>query len=161
MSCSTIAYTNWQPLSLAEVMQVFAGAPFAWGIAGGYTVAQFLGASIREHSDIDVVVYRDAQLQVQRWLPAWELYAADPPGTLRPWSDNEYLAAGIRDIWRRLLFSVPILVPRCSHWPTALPSGRSRPRRRRCGASCTSTDPRSARTDACSMVKATIAPSSS
>lgn len=86
-----IPYGNWQPLSLADVMQVFADAPFTWGLAGGYAVEQFLGTAIREHGDTDVVVYRDEQLQVQGWLPDWLLYAADPPGTLRPWTDKEYL----------------------------------------------------------------------
>jgi len=75
-----IPYSTWQPLSLADLMQVFASAPFTWGVAGGYAVEQFLGASIREHSDVDVVVYRDEQPQVQRWLADWQLYAADPPG---------------------------------------------------------------------------------
>ncbi len=51
------------------------------------------------HDDIDVVVYRDEQLQVQRWLTGWCLYAADPPGTLRAWSADEYLPYGIHDIW--------------------------------------------------------------
>jgi len=91
--------SNWQPLSIEEVVQLFAKAPFTWGLAGGYAVEQFLGRSTREHSDIDVVVYRDAQLQAQSWLSTWQLYAADPPGALRPWIDNEYLPYGIHDIW--------------------------------------------------------------
>jgi hypothetical protein len=59
----------------------------------------FLGRSIRAHSDIDVVVFRDDQLVVQHWLAGWCLYAADPPGTLRPWLSGEYLPVGIHDIW--------------------------------------------------------------
>ncbi len=94
-----IPYSNWQPLSRVEVIQVFANSPFPWGFAGGYAVEQFLGKSIREHSDTDIIVYRDQQLQVQRWLPDWQLYAADPPGTLRPWTDDEYLPYGIHGIW--------------------------------------------------------------
>lgn len=96
---STIPYTHWHPLSLAEVVRLFADAPFPWGIAGGYAIEQFLGTSIRDHADIDVLVYRDTQLQLQRWLPEWQLFAADPPGTLRTWIDNEYLPYGIHDIW--------------------------------------------------------------
>lgn len=90
---------KWQPLSRGEVVETFADAPFAWGIAGGYAVEQFLGNAIREHGDMDVLVYRDQQRQVQRWLAEWQLYAADPPGTLRPWGDDEYLPDGIHDIW--------------------------------------------------------------
>lgn len=94
-----IPYNSWQPLSLAEVTRVFADAGFTWGIAGGYAVEQFLGMSVRRHSDIDVVVYRDEQRRVHNWLSGWRLYAADPPGTLRPWTDNEYLPYGVHDIW--------------------------------------------------------------
>ncbi len=99
MMNTVIPDNNWQSLSCMEVIQVFANAPFIWGIAGGYAVEQFLGKSIRDHSDTDIVVYRDQQLQVQRWLPDWQLSAADPPGTLRPWIDDEYLPYGIHDIW--------------------------------------------------------------
>ena len=81
------------------VVSLFANAPFTWGLAGGYAIEQFLGKSIRALADIDVVVYRDEQLQVQRWLTGWCLYAADPPGTLRPWSADEYLPPAIHDIW--------------------------------------------------------------
>lgn len=94
-----IPYSQWQPASLAEVRQIFAHAPFTWGLAAGHAVEQFLGMSLREHSDLDVVVYRDEQLSVQHWLAGWDLYAADPPGTLRPWSSGEYLRYGIHDIW--------------------------------------------------------------
>ena len=97
---ANIPYNNWQPLSVARVMQVFADAPFTWGIAGGYAIEQFLGTSVRAHGDIDIA-YRDEQLHVQSWLAGWQLYAADPPGTLRPWIDKEYLPHGIHDIWGR------------------------------------------------------------
>lgn len=95
----TIPYSSWQPLPLADVVQLFAGAPFAWGVAGGYAIEQFLGAPFREHSDMDIVVFRDDQLRAQRWLADWQWYAADPPGTLRPWATDEYLPYGIHDIW--------------------------------------------------------------
>jgi aminoglycoside-2''-adenylyltransferase len=68
-------------------------------LAGGYAVEQFLGKSIREHGDLDIVVFRDSQIQVQRWLRDWQLYAADPPKQLRPWLADEYLPFGIHDIW--------------------------------------------------------------
>jgi aminoglycoside-2''-adenylyltransferase len=94
-----IPFSQWQPLRVDEIKQLFTKAPFAWGLAGGYAIEQFLGKSIREHGDIDIVVFRDNQIQVQRWLSDWQLYAADPPGTLRPWITDEYLHFGIHDIW--------------------------------------------------------------
>src|SRR5262245_52350838 len=84
-----IPYTTWQPLSVTDVVQLFAGAPFTWGLGGGYCIEQFLGRTIRAHDDIDVVVFRDEQLLLQHWLAGWHLYAADPPGTLRPWAAEE------------------------------------------------------------------------
>ena len=79
-----IPRSQWQPLSVQEIKQHFAQAPFAWGLAGGYAIEQFVGKSIREHSDIDIVLFRDNQIQVKHWLVDWQLFAEDPPGTLRP-----------------------------------------------------------------------------
>lgn len=94
-----IPYDRWQPLSVADVAALFAGAPFSWGLGGGYAVELFLGRAIRAHGDIDVVVFHDQQRRAQRWLAGWELHAADPPGTLRPWAGGEQLPAHIHDIW--------------------------------------------------------------
>jgi hypothetical protein len=44
-------------------------------------------------------VFRDQQLLLQNWLTNWHLFAADPPGTLRPWASGEELRFGIHDIW--------------------------------------------------------------
>ena len=90
---------QWTPLSLSETKRVFADALFIWGLGGGYAVEQFLGASIRAHDDVDIVIFRDEQIAAQQYLAGWELYAADPPGTLRKWNDGEYLPFGIHDIW--------------------------------------------------------------
>lgn len=94
-----IPYHHWIPLSVDTVTKVFADAPFYWALAGGYAVELFLGTSIRPHEDIDVIIFRDDQLHLQTWLKNWELYAADPPGTLRKWEQGEFLPYGIHDIW--------------------------------------------------------------
>lgn len=92
-------YTLWKPLSVTEVQKLFRDSPFAWGLAGGYAVEQFLGTSIRAHDDIDIIVFRDDQHGLYQSLNDWCLYAADPPGTLRLWNENEWLGVGIHDIW--------------------------------------------------------------
>ena len=92
-------YHAWKPLSVAEVRHMFRNAPFPWGLAGGYAVEQFLATSIREHGDIDIIIYRDDQHHLHDWLTNWSLYAADPPGTLRAWGATEWLNPGIHDIW--------------------------------------------------------------
>lgn len=68
MTTPTIPYSRWASLTVTEVGQRFAGAPFTWGLAGGYAIEQFVGHPIRAHGDIDIVVFRDEQLVLQRWL---------------------------------------------------------------------------------------------
>lgn len=99
MIVPTIPYSCWLPLTVAEVAQRFAGAPFRWGLASGHTIEQFIGRPIRPRDDITIIVFLDQQLAVQRWLCDWHLFAADPPGTLRSWRDGKELRYGIHDIW--------------------------------------------------------------
>ena len=95
-----IPFDQWAPITVPEVVHQFAGAPFKWGLAGGHAIEQFLGRTVREHKDIDVLVLRQDQLLLQRWLtPDWQLFAADPPGLLRQWQPDEYLHIGIHDVW--------------------------------------------------------------
>lgn len=61
-----IAYDVWEPLTVAEAVDLFTNAPFSWGLGGGYAVEQFLGRAIRPHADLDIVVFRDQQRQAQR-----------------------------------------------------------------------------------------------
>lgn len=89
----------WAPLRVAEVVERFASAPFVWGLAGGYAIEQFVGRPLRVHGDIDIVVFREEQLALQDWLHGWQLFAADPLGTLRPWLPGEMLPFGVHDIW--------------------------------------------------------------
>lgn len=91
----------WEPAPLPEVAGLFRRAGIPWWIAGGHAVELAVGHPVREHGDIDVLVLRDDQLAVQRVLAGWEWWAADPPGTLRPWQPGEYLRPGIHDIWCR------------------------------------------------------------
>lgn len=96
----TIPFNQWEPLNVQEGLAIFRDAPFQWYVAGGYAVEQFLGQPTRDfHDDLDIGIFRDEQLAAQAWLDDWLLYAADPPGTLRPWHPNEYLPVGVHDIW--------------------------------------------------------------
>nr|WP_239078247.1 amino acid transporter [Streptomyces sp. SID9124] len=72
-----------------------------WWVAGGYAVELAVGRAFRDHADIDVLLLRRDQSEAQRVLSGWEWWAADPPGTLRPWHPGEILPAGVHDIWCR------------------------------------------------------------
>ena len=91
----------WDHLSLSELVGILDGLPVPWWVAGGYAIDAFAGSGRREHDDIDVSLFHADQRAVQDHLAGWELHAADPPGTLRPWLPGEVLPPEIHDIWIR------------------------------------------------------------
>ena len=91
----------WEPASVPEVAVTFASVTAPWWIAGGYALELAAGRHLREHADIDVLLLRRDQLAAQDALPGWQWWAADPPGTLRPWGAGETLPAAVHDIWCR------------------------------------------------------------
>ena len=50
---------------------------------------------------IDVLVLRPDLPRLREQLAGWDLHAADPPGTLRPWPVTEELPPGVHNIWCR------------------------------------------------------------
>ncbi|GAA0273019.1 hypothetical protein GCM10010302_08270 [Streptomyces polychromogenes] len=91
----------WDPAPLREVVGLFGRAGCRWWIAGGHAIELAVGRELRPHADIDVLVLRDDQHAVQDALAGWEWWAADPPGSLRPWRRDEYLHPGVHDVWCR------------------------------------------------------------
>ncbi len=85
----------------AEVSDALGGLRRPWWIAGGWAIDLHLGHQTREHADIDVLILREDQLALRRELTGWDLHAADPPGSLRPWRSGEVLPAEVHDIWCR------------------------------------------------------------
>ena len=98
---------RWEPLSVEEVAHLFDGVSAPWWIAGGWAIDLFLHAVTRTHDDIDVGMLRADQAWIHRVLAGWDIQAADPPGTLRPWIAGECLPQGIHDIWCREHPSAP------------------------------------------------------
>lgn len=94
-------FDRWEPATPTEVAALFAPAATAapWWVAGGYAIELAAGRRLRAHADIDVLLLRRDQLAVQRALPGWHWWAADPPGQLRPWRSGETLPRSVRDIW--------------------------------------------------------------
>lgn len=91
----------WDPMSPETVARLFGRLTTPWWIAGGYAIELFVGQELRSHGDIDVLLLRRDQQQVHQVLDGWDNQAADPPGTLRPWHAEEWLPAGVHDIWCR------------------------------------------------------------
>lgn len=91
---------NWKPLSPNEVCRLFSGLTVPWWIAGGWAIDLFVGRQTRSHGDIDVLIRRQDQLEVQQYLSDWDLYKTQQPG-LKPWPKGEFLKLGVNDIWCR------------------------------------------------------------
>ena len=91
----------WEPLSPETVAGLFGRLTTPWWIAGGYAIELLVGHTLRSHGDIDVLLLRRDQQKVHEILDGWDIQAADPPGTLRPWYAGEWLPVGIHDIWCR------------------------------------------------------------
>ena len=95
------AYGPWQPFEPDETARVLAGLTVPWWIGGGFAIEAFVGRSFRPHGDVDVGLFRADQLAMRRHLSRFDVQAADPPGTLRPWREGETLPANVHDIWVR------------------------------------------------------------
>lgn len=91
----------WDPMPPAEVAGLFRDWDRFWCIAGGWAIDLIHGGQTREHEDTDVLVLRHDADELHNLLPGWELYAADPPGTLRLWHAGEPLPEHVHDIWCR------------------------------------------------------------
>jgi hypothetical protein len=83
------------------VVGLFSPLTTPWWIAGGHAIELSVGHAFRPHGDIDVLLLRRDQLTAQQALPGWQWWAADPPGTLRPWARGETLPPHVHDIWCR------------------------------------------------------------
>jgi Aminoglycoside-2''-adenylyltransferase len=93
---------NWDPLQPREVARILEGLEVPWWIAGGFAIDAFVGRfDRRPHEDIDVGLLARDQEALRTHLVGWELYCADPPGTLRLWCEGEHLEEPIHDVWCR------------------------------------------------------------
>ena len=91
---------KWEPLSVKEVAELMSDLHVQWWIAGGWAIDLFLGRQTRVHGDTDVLIRRDDQLEVQKYLAGWNLYKTQQPG-LKPWLTDEFQNRPFDDIWCR------------------------------------------------------------
>ncbi|MFJ8164296.1 nucleotidyltransferase domain-containing protein [Streptomyces sp. NPDC096136] len=124
---------RWDPAPLREVADLFGRAGCRWWIAGGHAIELAVGRTFRPHDDIDVLLLRDDQHAVQEVLAGWEWWAADPPGTLRPWRPGEHLHPGVHDIWCRpapdAAWRIQVMLDEAEHgqWVSRRDAGVRRP----------------------------------
>jgi Aminoglycoside-2''-adenylyltransferase len=85
-----------------EVARILNGAQCDWGVAGGWAIDLFLNRITRQHQDIEVAIFRQDQLILQRHLLSrgWSLECVRM-GQLEPWSADDYLALPVHEIWCR------------------------------------------------------------
>jgi aminoglycoside-2''-adenylyltransferase len=92
----------WDPASPDEVAAELEDLEAPWWIAGGWAIELAAGRPLREHADTDVLVLRRDHLTVQHHLAGrWDLWAVDPPGTLRLWHPGEHLPQRVNGVWCR------------------------------------------------------------
>jgi hypothetical protein len=66
-------YGRYEALSPAKAAQFFAGAPFRWWVAGGWSTE--LGAQQRRfHEDIEIGVAREDLAAVREWLADFHVH---------------------------------------------------------------------------------------
>ncbi len=94
-------FGRWEPAQPTDVAELFGDLDAPWWIAGGFAIELALGRRVRSHVDIDVLLLRRDHLRAQHALTGWEWWAADPPGSLRPWLTGEPLPPGVHDVWCR------------------------------------------------------------
>lgn len=92
-------YGPWEPLLPTEVLALFAGAPFTWWVAGGWSLEADPTRPRRRHEDIDVAVLADDVDVVREWLAPFHLWEAHQG--LRPLLPREQLREGREQLWVR------------------------------------------------------------
>ena len=92
---------RWEPLPVEALPALLGGLRAPWWVAGGWAIDLHLGRVTRAHEDTDVLVLRQDLPAVREVLADWDVQAADPPGTLRPWPAGETLPPPVHDIWCR------------------------------------------------------------
>lgn len=97
----------WEPLSPQDGGRLFSDCGARWWIGGGWAIDLLIGHQTRQHSDLDVLILRPEQHAVRAHLHDWDVHAADPPGSLRPWRIGEVLPSSVHDVWCRRDPSAP------------------------------------------------------
>jgi GrpB-like predicted nucleotidyltransferase (UPF0157 family) len=82
-----IGTTGFTPV--LEVAKIFESYQGEWMISSGWAVDAWLGESSRTHHDIDIVVWRDEQAELKRFLleNGWDAQVVIEEGKYKPWTE--------------------------------------------------------------------------
>jgi hypothetical protein len=90
----------WEPITPADIAELFRGLSVSWWIAGGTAIELFLGRPMRRHYDLDVAILRPDQLALRRHLAGWDMCVAYPDRRLERW-DGCALELPTERLWVR------------------------------------------------------------
>jgi hypothetical protein len=82
------------PVKVQSLMREFTRD---WFVAGGWAIDLFLGKRTRAHEDIEIAIFRQDQLALQKYLSGWNLRKAEN-GALSEWKQDEYLELPVHEI---------------------------------------------------------------
>jgi len=88
----------WQPLTLDEAVKVMIGYAGPWWVAGGWAIDLHVERLTREHADVDLVVLRDNQSLLRRFLSDWDVRVAHR-GRLEAW--DGFVVPPRHGLWAR------------------------------------------------------------
>lgn len=91
----------WAEVTALDVAELFADIDIAWWVAGGRAIEAFTGVR-REHSDIDVSIFRDQVPRLRKALHGrLHIWSAGPEG-IRPVDDQfPEVSASADQVWVR------------------------------------------------------------
>lgn len=77
--------------------QLMTGYAHPWFVSGGWAIDMFVNQVTREHSDIEIGLFREHQRALRAQLGGWRLTKSDflrPEGAAWvPWNDDDWVAA--------------------------------------------------------------------
>ncbi|UUZ94882.1 hypothetical protein LJK87_10420 [Paenibacillus sp. P25] len=70
----------------------------SWAVAGGWAIDLFLGRATREHHDIEILIFRQDQVNLREYLQGWD-FRKVVAGEVKPWSPGEWLELPIHETY--------------------------------------------------------------
>lgn len=86
---------------LRSIVRLLDEFPAPWFVCGGWAIDLFVGHQTRQHSDLEIGIFRDDQKAIRETFADWNLGkvvdAAERPAIV-PWYDGEWLTLPIHQV---------------------------------------------------------------